>query len=226
MMNTMGAGSGQVAGDGAIQLIETMRVDPGRRIALLPGHLRRLEHSARALGYPWPGEQIGQAIRQSLSRLAPEGTYRLRLLLDARGGCLMESGVLPPTPEPVRLRLAPEALVADPFWLAHKTTRRDCYTSAQVWLSAHPDYFDVVYCNAEGHACEGSRSNLYVQDETGVWLTPPVSSGLLPGVMRQRLLDEGRAREAVITRRMLCGAQALRVSNALRGWLTAHLGEG
>ncbi|NYT76376.1 aminotransferase class IV [Alcaligenaceae bacterium] len=209
--------------DAHVQLIETMRVEPGQKIELLAGHMRRLQASAQALGYPWHGQQITQAIQQALANVDAHGTFRLRLLLNDRGRCSLESTVLPPTPEPVKLKLAPEPLVADAFWLVHKTTRRHWYEPAQAWLSAHAEYFDVVYCTEQGQVCEGSRSNLYVQDDAGVWLTPPVSAGLLPGVMRQALLDQGLVREAPVPRQMLIEAQAVRVSNALRGWLDARI---
>ncbi|MFT0547274.1 aminotransferase class IV family protein [Allopusillimonas ginsengisoli] len=211
--------------DAGIQLIETMHVGPGRDIALLTGHMHRLQTSAQALGYPWHGQRVAQAIQHTLMGVDASGTFRLRLLLDSRGDCSLECMVLPPTPEPVKLKLAPEPLVADAFWLAHKTTRRDWYEPAQAWLSAHAEYFDVVYCNEQGQICEGSRSNLYVQNDAGVWLTPPVSAGLLPGVMRQTLLDQGLVREAPVTRQMLSDARAVRVSNALRGWLDARIGD-
>ena len=50
-----------------------------------------------------------------------------------------------------------------------------------------PAVFDAIFCNTRGEVCEGARSNVYVERD-GVLLTPPVSSGLLPGVMRRHLL--------------------------------------
>jgi len=59
----------------------------------------------------------------------------------------------------------------------------------------------------------------------GRWLTPPLGSGVLPGVMRGVLLDDPdwNAEEAVITRAMLDGAQDLVICNALRGAMKATL---
>ncbi|MGB3291070.1 MAG: aminotransferase class IV [Burkholderiaceae bacterium] len=207
----------------AIRLIETMRVEAGRRIPLLAWHRRRLEASCLALGYVHPGEGLEAAIRSRLAGLDPDAVHRLRLLVGQDGELSLEANPLPPTPTPVRLHLCPMPLQADDLWLRHKTTRRPWYAQAQAWLEQHPDYFDVVYCNDKDEACEGSRSNLYVRDATGAWLTPPVSAGLLPGVQRQALLDQGLARVATLSRRDLEDAPALRVSNALRGWLDATL---
>ncbi|SHH92987.1 aminotransferase class IV [Pollutimonas bauzanensis] len=207
-----------------VQLIETLRVEPGRDAPLLSGHWRRLRDSCAALGYDWPGAALVQAVQQHIGQLDPGGSHRLRLLLGKNGQYSLESSPLPATPQPVRLRLARAALQADPCWLRHKTTRRPWYAPAQDWLARHPEYFDVVYCNGEDEVCEGSRSNIYILDAGNVWLTPPLDCGLLPGVQRQALLDGGLVRESRITRRQLVDARAIRVSNALRGWLDATLG--
>lgn len=206
-----------------IQLIETMRVEPGRRIPLLAGHRRRLEASCLALGYVHPGARLNAAIQERLAGLDADSVHRLRLLVDTNGGISLEASPLPPTRTPVQLLLSPTPLHADALWLRHKTTRRPWYAQAQAWLEQHPDYFDVLYCNGRDEACEGSRSNIYIWDGSDKWLTPPEDSGLLPGVQRQALLDGGLARVAVLTRRDVLDAPALRVSNALRGWLDATI---
>ncbi|MDS1140695.1 aminotransferase class IV [Pusillimonas sp. SM2304] len=206
-----------------IQLIETIRVEPGRRLPLLAGHQARLAASCRALDYAPPGEALSAALRQQLDALNAAHAHRLRLLVNRDGSFSLTADPLPPTRQPVRLTLHPDALQADAFWLRHKTTRRHWYDETQQWLAHHTDYFDVVFCNAQDQVCEGSRSNVYIQDANSRWLTPPLSCGLLPGVQRQALLDQGLAREAAISRRDLLDAPAVRVSNALRGWLDAEL---
>lgn len=206
-----------------IQLIETMRVESGGAMPLLDLHMRRLAASCRDLAYAFPGEPLQSAIRQCLSGLDAGAAHRLRLLLDADGTYTLEAAILPATMQPVSLRLAATPLRAERVWLRHKTTHRPWYTEAHRWLSEHPAYFDVLYCNDKDEACEGSRSNLYVRDDAGIWLTPPIACGALPGVQRQHLLDQGRVREAVLSREDLLRAPALRVSNALRGWLDAAI---
>ncbi len=208
-----------------IQLIETMKVDPGPSMPLLAWHRRRLQASCKALGYRWPGEALFADMGGVAAALDPTASHRLRLLLDRSGAYTLTPGPLPPTPEPVLLQLAPDPLQAEALWLQHKTTRRPWYEQAQEWLAIHPNVFDIVFCNENGEICEGSRVNVYVQDEQGKWLTPPLECGLLPGVMRQYLLDRGLVSEARITREAFVSARALRVSNALRGWLDACLAD-
>lgn len=206
----------------APRLIETMRFEQGR-IALWPGHLRRLTTSSTILGYVLDAQAVQAQVEQHCAGLARERVFRVRLLLSHNGECHIEATPLAPSTTPVRIMLDPEPLSADAFWLAHKTTHRPWYAPAQAWLSRHPEFFDVVYRNAQGELCEGSRSNIYVMDGQGRWLTPPLRCGALPGVQRQALLDAGAACVARLTAEDMRTAPALRVSNALRGWLDARL---
>ena len=54
---------------------------------------------------------------------------------------------------------------------------------------------DVLLRSSQGGLCCGSSANLLVQ-EGGQWLTPPRSSGALPGVMRARGVAMGLIQEA------------------------------
>jgi para-aminobenzoate synthetase/4-amino-4-deoxychorismate lyase len=71
-----------------------------------------------------------------------------------------------------------------------------------------------VFCNERGELCEGGRSNIFVERD-GVLLTPPLSCGLLPGVLRAELIAQGRAREAVLRPGDLKGE--VWFGNSLRG---------
>ena len=82
--------------------------------------------------------------------------------------------------------------------------------------------FEVLFFNTRGELCEGAFTNVFLRRE-GRMLTPPVSSGLLPGVLREALLLTGEAEEAVLTQDDLEQAEALWVGNSLRGLIPAAL---
>lgn len=207
-----------------IQLIETIRIEVGRHAPLLALHWQRLQDSCTALGHAWPADRLLRDAQAHIGKLDADSSHRLRVLLSRNGDYSLESSPLPPTSEPVRLHLSATTLQADRVWLRHKTTHRPWYEAAQAWLARNPAYFDVVFCNARDEVCEGSRSNIYILDaDSNTWLTPPLDCGLLPGVQRRSLLDSGQVREARITREQFLRSPAIRVSNALRGWLTATL---
>ena len=60
-----------------------------------------------------------------------------------------------------------------------------------------------------------------MRGEDGVLLTPPASLGLLPGVFRRSLLDEGKAREAELRIEDL--ENGFFLGNALRLMMDAKL---
>jgi para-aminobenzoate synthetase/4-amino-4-deoxychorismate lyase len=71
--------------------------------------------------------------------------------------------------------------------VAHKTTQRAFYDEA---LAAAEGCDEVVFVNERGEVTEGSRTNIFVERD-GVWLTPPLSSGLLDGCLRRELIENG-----------------------------------
>lgn len=202
------------------RLIETMRYAQ-QRVRLWPGHRARLLNSAQALGYPLDPLVLDAWFNQQLATL-PAQPHRLRLLLTADGRLSLESANLASTATPVRVALTTTHLDAGEALLRHKTTYRPWFATAQDWLQSHPEFFDVIFVNAADELCEGSRCNVYIQDTQGQWLTPDHTCGLLPGVQRRALLDQGLVCEAHISRKDFEEAPAIRVSNALRGWLDAE----
>lgn len=71
---------------------------------------------------------------------------------------------------------------------------------------------------------EGGRSNVFVK-LAGRWYTPPLASGVLPGIMRAVLLDDPAwaARERRLSRSDLLAAEAVVLCNSLRGAMQATL---
>ncbi len=198
-------------------LIETMHADQAGVIDLLPEHLARLSFSARTLGYPYPGESaIVQAIRVACAA-HPDTSLRVRLLLSKTGALSVQAVPLGPLVGTPLIGLSPVVLDSQECLLQHKTTYRPWYDSTTEWLSTHSAYFDQIYLNERQELCEGSRSNIYLRLQN-VWLTPPLTSGLLGGTMRKRLLSSGLVQEHVLHLSDVPHAQAIRLSNGLRGW--------
>ena len=54
---------------------------------------------------------------------------------------------------------------------------------------------EALLLSTSGELCCGTAANLLVQ-RSGQWLTPALSSGCLPGIMRGQLLERGLATEA------------------------------
>jgi len=198
--------------DPGFELIETLRLEDGR-YPLLPLHLERLGRSARCLGFALDAAAVEAALAELAARHA-DGVFRVRLSLAHRGAFRVQAVPLETSQRVWRFLLAEEPLPDGDFLRAHKTTVRGRYDKALAGLPG--DVFDLIFFNRRGEVCEGARSNVFVVRD-GIWLTPPLASGLLPGVMRQHLLDSGRAVEQVLTRDDLFTASAVYLANALRG---------
>lgn len=204
------------------ELIETILVTGTRDMPLLGRHLVRLASSAQDLGYRCDEMLVETQVRAAAQALREAGPHRLRLLLERNGQCTVQTAPLLPLPLVQEILIAPEPLDASEPLLRYKTTHRPWYIQTIEWLPSHPHIFDLVYLNQRGELCEGSRSNVYVK-KNGRWYTPPVESGCLPGVQRAALLEAGEAHERVLSAHDLREAEAIRLSNALRGWFDVVL---
>jgi para-aminobenzoate synthetase/4-amino-4-deoxychorismate lyase len=185
-------------------------------------HVDRLRASCAYFGRRFDAVLARAAALDACAKLA-DGAHRLRLTVHADGAIAVQTGALAPLTEPVQLLLADEPTRADDLFLRHKTSVRSRYDAA--WRAAEAQgAFDTLFFNERGELTEGGRSNVFVRIG-GRWLTPPLSSGLLPGVMRAVLLDDPAwdAMASPISRDMLLRAQAIMVCNALRGPMRAVL---
>jgi para-aminobenzoate synthetase/4-amino-4-deoxychorismate lyase len=202
--------------DRSFDLIETMRFDPHEGVPELERHLGRLKRSADALGFPFDRHNARNELQAATFRLP--SVSKVRLMLSASGALAIEIRALEPAPtEPVDVALVPRALAADDFRLAHKTSDRSFYDEPRRAAGT----FEVLFADEAGFLTEGSFTNLFVERAGGL-LTPPLSRGVLPGVLRQRLIEEGRAEEADLVAADL--VRGFLVGNALRGLIRARLG--
>lgn len=212
--------------DPGLELFETAYATREDGVRHIDRHLARLEQSALYLGFRFDRDGLRTRIDECC-RTFDEGTpYRLRIALDKGGKITLTHAPLAPlNTETVDVLLASEHGFApqassDPL-LRHKTTRRADYDRA--WKEAESQgAFDMLFFNERGELTEGGRSTVFVKLDHR-WWTPPVDAGVLPGVMRAVLLDELSAAERTITREELESAEALMVSNALRGAIKARL---
>ena len=184
-------------------------------------HLQRLRASAAYFGFAWNEEKIVATMDDALAQLLPDTKYRMRLALRQQGECTVQYTRLAVLDEPVRLLLAPRPTLSNDLFLRHKTSVRSTYDAA--WRAAEAQgAFDMLFFNERGELTEGGRSNVFLKLQ-GQWVTPPLSSGVLPGVMRAVLLADPawNATEHTLTLDDLRAAEEIVVCNALRGALAA-----
>ncbi|ORZ24616.1 aminotransferase, partial [Absidia repens] len=212
-----------------LYLLETILYDPNEGFYLLDLHLARLTRSAKDFQYPEPN---GTCIKDLLLAQVPlENPQRVRLLYDIHGNTTIEYTTLPiesinsintlddqttlklNTQSPLKIVLDTQAtLTVGQLTIQHKTTHRRVYTAARERTHAGTsDVFDVVLWNTNNQITETSIANIAIgkrsQQGNYIWKTPSLDCGLLPGVFRRYLLDQGKMVESKITTDDLIKAQ-------------------
>lgn len=190
-------------------LLETMLMRGGV-IDDLDDHLDRMEASAAVLDLPF--DRTGA--RRALDEASRPGEWRVRLLMERHQVFRVELGALAAVRAPLRAAVcAYPVRSADPA-LKLKTNRRELYERV---LAEHPGVDEVLLWNERGEVTEFLIGNAAVR-LGGKWLTPPIASGLLPGVTRARLLAAGELREKVVRLEELRGTQEIARINSVSGW--------
>jgi para-aminobenzoate synthetase/4-amino-4-deoxychorismate lyase len=198
-------------------LFETLRLEDGT-FWLRARHLARLRASAALLHLPCDLPAAERALDGAASAHGG-GPWRARLVLTADGmvHCSVSRHV--DTHRPWRVTFASTPVDASDRRLFHKTLDRAIYDAAR---AACPHVDDVLLWNASGEVTETTIANLVV-DLDGQRVTPPVSSGLLPGTFRADLLARGEICERILTKDDVRRATRVWLVNSLRGWMDAVL---
>jgi len=200
--------------DPGFRLIETFRWTPEEGICRRARHLARLGRTAARLGI------VPRRVEETLEKLTGDGPLRVRLTVDASGRVDIAQQPFRPLPEGAvwRFALAETRLDAANPWLGVKTTERALYDHARAGLPEPLD--ELSFLNGPGQVCEGTITNVFADLGQGL-VTPPLSSGVLPGVLREELIETGRAREASLVPADIRAARAVYLGNSLRGLIPA-----
>lgn len=166
-------------------LIETMLARDGR-VLRLAAHLARLDRSCRELyGFAAPVDLAGR-VQEIAGREEPGARTRIRAQIGPDQVVIVEAW---PTGPPLRrLRLVRRTR---PDWCwRHKWADRAALVDHSA-TSAGGQLLTLPYfLTPDGHLAESSRGNLCLLRADGVWISPPESEHVLPGVTRRDLLRE------------------------------------
>ncbi|MDO9068556.1 MAG: aminodeoxychorismate synthase component I, partial [Deltaproteobacteria bacterium] len=166
------------------RLIESLRLEEGV-YTLLNRHLARMEASAKYFGFVFDRKPVQKALAAHAQKLP--GLHKTRLLLSSDGGVEIFSEPLTDyNSAPLRIAVSDDRVDSPDILRYHKTTCREFFDKAR---SRHPECDELLFINERGELTEGSYHNLVVKLD-GRILTPPLTCGLLPGVLREELLEK------------------------------------
>ena len=227
-------------------LFETLLVEAGKAW-LLEEHLARWQSSAALLGLPPPpgaatvqplitaaiersgiGTALGSsgALRLNWSRGSSDRSSTSRGI-DLAGNdeprFWLQLSAIEPCFAPLRVIVSPtETRSATSLLSRCKSFAYGASIQARRQARA-AGADDALLPSSAGGLCCGTTANLLVWRGDS-WITPPLSSGCLPGVMRRRGLERGLVAEALIGAQDLLGAGAAWLINSLSCRPISHLG--
>ncbi len=196
------------------QLLETLRWEG--RYQMLDLHLDRMRMSAEYFGFPWDEKRVKLVLQHVQDQLQSDRAYKVRLVLDCAGAPFAESVPIVFTGSNGTVGISAVRISSQDRFLYHKTTRRKLYDD--MYREARQNgYDDVIFLNERGEITEGSIHNIFIE-LSGKLFTPPIESGLLPGVLRRYILSrDGRASEMTLHLGDLRAADAIYLANSVRG---------
>jgi len=169
--------------DGA-GIFETIKTVDGKPWAL-SRHMRRAVNSSLKAGIALPGEE---QVRESISQLLSTEIHSkglLRISFDATGNWAAVHLSYSEKSSPAKVRTHPIPLVTE--GVPVKSYPYD--HRLELLEQARSNGFDeALVTSSDGKVCEGSVSNVLVKI-AGIWCTPPLSDGVLPGVMRALVIE-------------------------------------
>ncbi|MEI7903926.1 MAG: aminodeoxychorismate synthase component I [Candidatus Firestonebacteria bacterium] len=201
------------------ELLETMLWDKG--YFMLKEHLKRISDSSEYFSSKFSKPAAEACLRNAEKHFLKGDCYRVRLLVSKDGSCRTEYSEITETLKIGYIAISKRRTNTANTFLYHKTTNRKLYNEEYAKYSAL-GYTDAVFLNEKGELTEGAISNIFIKKKGG-YFTPPLSSGLLCGIMRARLLMKLRAVEKPLYLDDLNTADKVFVCNSVRGIIEVKL---
>lgn len=194
---------GFLYGDG---LFETLKAEPGR-VHFLARHLDRLARGCRTLGIPYPGDtdfrglilelldRNGIRSQAAVKILVTRGTHRGPLTFEPCGPPTVAVFARPYTPPNAErwvtglsLSLEREILENPSSGICGFKTLNYLPFLLALDRAHRRGFDDAALLNDRGEICECATSNLFLFRD-GRLQTPDEACGLLPGILRQAVLE-------------------------------------
>lgn len=205
--------------DEPFELLESILWHDGyQRLAM---HLDRIENSARYFDFNFDRQAVAAALQEAATHFLQSQRLKVRMTLD-------RSGTIKITHAPAAIiaqgdvAISSKRVFSGDRFVRHKTTRRSLYDQQYQW-ALEQGLNEILFLNERDEVTEGAISNVFLEKD-GEWLTPPIRSGVLPGVFRRHLLETNpRAKERVLQPSDIASANAIYLCNSVRGLTKVNL---
>jgi para-aminobenzoate synthetase/4-amino-4-deoxychorismate lyase len=193
-------------------LFETLLFD-GENFRNLKAHRERIAQSAKFYDFEINWSELEDLLKITQNKL--QGEHKIKLMLFWDGHWKVEHQPLEKTPQNPKMTLSSQPVDSKSHFQAHKTSFRALYD--QEWKRAQQlGIYDFLFLNQNTEVVECSRHNIFIKKDQS-WWTPPLSSGALPGVERQRALLELQAQQKILFLHDIIDADQIVLTNSVRG---------
>ncbi len=197
----------------AFSLIETLLYDKGFKN--LKAHFKRLKESSEYFEFKFEKKKIISKMKDIELKLGRE-KYKIRILLDRDGKIDISYEDVYSVPEVIKITISNQHTDSNNIFLYHKTTNRDLY-GKELKNARENGFFDIIFLNEKDEITEGAITNIYIKKD-GLFYTPPISSGLLNGIIRQIKVKELNIKEKILRLEDLKEADEVYISNSIIGF--------
>ena len=208
-------------------LFETFKVENGKLPKYFEYHYERLKSGAEFFAIPYPTfEEFKKFVEKTVKDFKNFPKLYVKILLLSVGksyyGGFAEDYRLEAVVKPLQVPEGPFTLTLSPYKRHSENpvwrfkTLNFLFNIAVKREAVSRGFHDGLILNETGNITETSSANFYCLKD-GILLTPPISEGLLPGVVRRVLLEEERAVERVLKVDDLKGCEKFYISNSLLG---------
>ena len=203
------------------EILETFLWQPRTGVKNFSQHKKRLIKTANELKYPFKEVHFQNAIKSIISVDKPQ---RVRLALNNLGEFNIQQSDYEPYQinSEVTFSLSKYPLSDKVQVTRHKVSDRNFYDGERNRIRKLTEADEVIFLNNKNEICEGSYTSIFIK-KNGVLVTPPLSSGLLPGILRADLLEKKQAIEGILTITDIIEADEVFLGNSLRGLMKAKL---
>ncbi|EMN01940.1 aminodeoxychorismate synthase, component I [Leptospira noguchii str. 1993005606] len=180
-------------------------------------HLQRIKNSAKKFGFPFSEQEWISCLKKVSANCPSFGSYRVKISLNSFGKFTYEFQILENFQKKGTLVVCNVLIDSSSEFRKHKTNLREIY-DREGKRSREAGHLDILFLNEKKEITEGSISNIFVKIGDS-YFTPPTSSGLLPGIFRNRLLKRKGFYEKTFSLEDLFRSDSVFLCNSLRGIL-------
>ncbi|MCB0281636.1 MAG: aminodeoxychorismate synthase component I [Calditrichaeota bacterium] len=201
------------------ELIETILLEMGD-FFLFDYHIKRLQNSAEYFGFDLSLKKVKNVCEQ-IRMLQKNRFYKVRILVNKKGEIKSDISDIDETGKGKKLNIgfSDSSINSDNPFLYHKTTVRKIYENARK-EAIQKEWDDVILWNKKGEITETTVCNVVIKLGES-YFTPPIKCGLLPGIFRQYLLDNGEISEKILKKEDILEADEIYLINSVRKWQKA-----